>query len=65
MRSAAGRAAVKALTFFDNSLDIQIAKNIGQIRILNNKTSKPVAKAYVKVRAARRVCPWYFDVSHD
>lgn len=44
-----GPNIVKALTFFDNNLDIQIAKNIGQLRILNNKTSKPVAKAYVKV----------------
>jgi len=40
---------VKAQTFFDNMLDIQVAKDIGQIRILNNKTNKPVAKAYVKV----------------
>lgn len=40
---------VKALTDYDNDLTVEVADALGQVRVSNSRTGKPLSKAYIKV----------------
>merc|ERR1712096_406605 len=40
---------VKALTDYDNDLTVEVADAMGQVRVSNSRTGKPLSKAYIKV----------------
>lgn len=46
---------IKALTDYDNDLTIEVAEAIGQIRVTNKDSGKPISKAYVKVYGRDKV----------
>jgi len=44
-----GANLVKALTDYDNDLTVEVADGLGQIRVSNSRSGKPLSKAYIKV----------------
>ncbi len=48
-----GGGATKTQAYYSNSLAVQLIENYGQLKVTHATTSKPIAKAYVKVYAQR------------
>ncbi|MFM9962327.1 MAG: hypothetical protein ACKV2Q_14030 [Planctomycetaceae bacterium] len=48
-----GGGQTKTQAYYSNSLTVQLIENYGQLKVTHSITSKPIAKAYVKVYAQR------------
>lgn len=46
-----GAGTSKMQAYYSHSLDLQLVENYGQLRVTDVKTTRPIAKAYVKVYA--------------
>jgi hypothetical protein len=51
MIEVTGGGAAKSQPYYPNSLNVQMLENYGQVKVLQEKTDKPLAKVYVKVYA--------------
>ena len=46
-----GGGQTKTQAYYSHSLALQVIENYGQLRVTHVQTTKPIAKAYVKVYA--------------